>query len=117
MAEGNIPKYMSGEDSGWLTTNSSAITGNVEYRKIGNVVQIVLEGIALTSTLTSSYVLIATIPVGYRPSKGYKFPLAPFNDFGMVGVFENGSVYIYKYGTDIPAGHLLYGGSMYLTNA
>lgn len=70
MAESNIQKYASGEDSGWLSyTNPEKFNGTIWYRKIGNIVCIRATGISLVSAITKNTgVSIGTIPSGYAPS-------------------------------------------------
>jgi hypothetical protein len=57
-------------DSGWLQAPLPAgWSGNIEYRKVGAQVTVMIAGLTTTTQWTAADVLITTIPAGYRPRR------------------------------------------------
>ena len=58
-------------DSGWLTlTNSDVFNGTIYYRRYAEFVEIYGYHISLKTAIGTSAVTLATIPSGFRPSRG-----------------------------------------------
>lgn len=77
MASGNITKYANGTDSGWVTYEGTAddqtdlYTGKIHVRRIGNIVEVTFESLALKENRTaSSWYTIETIASQFRPPDG-----------------------------------------------
>jgi hypothetical protein len=104
MASGTIPKYMDGTDSGWVDIAVSSImsanTGTLQYRKQGNLVEIVASSLLFKNEVTSAGAQVlnaSALPSGIRPSQNITaFGATGVNYPAYVGVFANGNIAIYK---------------------
>lgn len=78
MATGKIPKYANGNDTGWKEyVNENIFSGTIYYRKIGNIVNLVFEGLKLINESTSGNIDLGSIPAsaGITPYKLTTFPV------------------------------------------
>lgn len=123
MATGNITKYMSGVDSGWVElTNPDVFAGSIYYRQIGPIVHVILYQIKLNEPLTG--IQKAILPNGSLP-KPYKVPtiMGGSNDyyrFAMCQVTLNGGLMLYRYSsipgvTEYAANSNIFFSATYLT--
>ena len=97
MAEGITPKYMDGVDSGWQElTDTTKFSRSIYYRKIGKLVQVIVDGISFVSPVTSSFYAIAALPSGYRPSKlQYASASGDFDYPALMSLSTNGTLGLY----------------------
>lgn len=71
IADGAITPAKLG-DTGWIDASSQAGLNRCFYRKVGNIVYIILES-AGNKTIGASYTTVFTLPVGFRPSIDWNF--------------------------------------------
>ena len=123
MATGNITKYMSGVDSGWVElTNPDVFTGAIYYRQIGPIVHVIVYQIKLIEPFTGT--IKTLLPAGSLP-KPYKVPtiMGGSNDytrFAMCQIYLNGGLAFFRYSsipgvTEYPANANIFFSATYLT--
>lgn len=99
MASGNVVKYMSGVDSGWVELTGDTFTGKLRYRIIGPVFQVTNNGwIKLVESLQSGQqVLLATIPEGSSPPAFFGSAYWNQSPFPILAVkIEQGTIRLYN---------------------
>lgn len=110
MATGTIKKYMSGIDTGWQVNkgvdgDSKTFTGNIYYRKQGNIVFIRAYGVkSKTDIAARSYIELMQLPSGFRPGDSTGTSAMTNDNIGGIRVFPvliSGGGQIYVYANDI----------------
>lgn len=99
-----IPKYADGTDTEWITITpiEGVWTGSIKYRKIGNIVNIVITAISLVEDLTSSSLLVIA-PSGTFPKPVNNVMVFGGNRDYLVEFVVNtnsGSLSLYKMASD-----------------
>ena len=95
MASGTINKYADGTDSTWSLATSYAsggYTGDIYWRRIGDVVNIVAYNIHLKSDLSATYIVLTT--TGLPRSKTVTGVVT--RELGFVLLTEGGNLRYYK---------------------
>lgn len=115
MATGIIPMT---NDSGWLDIEKGSALdstkGYLEYRKIGNTVQVRGFNLQLASASTGQYVLIGTVPTGYRPSLSTSVCYYVGGILYAGYVQHGGGIYLFRgNAADVPAAANIVFGTMY----
>lgn len=99
MAESKIKPIPNIEvDSGWQElTDATKFSRSIYYRKIGKLVQVIVDGISFVSPVTSSFYSIATLPSDYRPSKlQYASASGDIDYPALMSISTNGTLGLYK---------------------
>lgn len=101
-------------DTGWINVSlGTGWTGSIKYRKIGEIVNVIMWGVKKDSTI-AAWEAAANLPVGYRPANNMMFPALQEIAHGTytMAILFDGS--IRNQGTTIPANVLLSANILFL---
>jgi hypothetical protein len=97
MANGTFNKYADGSDSTWIEIKHANITGSINLRRIGNIVNIFAFNLTLTNDFSSgNYITIGKVPNDCRPYSQINFPAGNSAKFGQLRVGAAGDIYFFR---------------------